>query len=287
VTAAPADVQDPGGETTARVRAPGNDAAAPRQSGSTGGATVPAGVPQADRVVLAAAGVLVATVAVLAFLVSFDAISTYAIQTGAFPPGLGWAAPLLVDTFTVAATLVVYARSLARVRAPFAWAYVAASTLTSLALNVAHAPDRLDARLLAALPPLAQLAAIELLMSEARRLTRRPLAPPVMPVESAGTRGDDEGAEPAAGPATTERGSVSTRERIAQLLVNAEARGTTVTGLEAAAATGVSVRRAQQLLQALKATGPPATYRRPPDMPGLRAEPTAELRPATSTRGSA
>ena len=49
---------------------------------------------------------LVGAIAGLAFLVSFRAISQFAVQTGAFPHSLGWAAPLLVDSFTLAAQAV-------------------------------------------------------------------------------------------------------------------------------------------------------------------------------------
>jgi hypothetical protein len=45
---------------------------------------------------------------------------------------------------------------------------VACATAVSVALNVAHAPDRLAAQLFAALPPVALLGALELLMSVAR-----------------------------------------------------------------------------------------------------------------------
>jgi hypothetical protein len=45
---------------------------------------------------------------------------------------------------------------------------VAAATAVSVALNVAHAPYRLAAQLFAALPPVALLGALELLMSVAR-----------------------------------------------------------------------------------------------------------------------
>ena len=45
---------------------------------------------------------------------------------------------------------------------------VASATAVSVALNVAHAPERLSAQLLAALPPVALLGALELLMSVAR-----------------------------------------------------------------------------------------------------------------------
>jgi hypothetical protein len=116
---------------------------------------------------------LVGVIAALAFLVSFEAISDYAVRVGAFSPGLRWAAPLLVDTFTIAATLVILARSRDGVRAVYAWSLVVIASTVSVALNVAHAPPHLAARLVAALPPAALLAALELVMSEARRLRER------------------------------------------------------------------------------------------------------------------
>jgi Protein of unknown function (DUF2637) len=116
---------------------------------------------------------LVGAIAALAFLVSFEAISDYAVRVGAFSPGLRWAAPLLVDTFTVAATLVILARSRDGVRAVYAWSLVVIASTVSVALNVAHAPPHLAARMVAALPPAELLAALELVMSEARRLRER------------------------------------------------------------------------------------------------------------------
>jgi len=131
----------------------------------------------AERLLRALTILLVPGVAGLAFVVSFEAISAFAVATGAFPPTLGWCAPLLVDTFTAAATLAIWSRSLAGLGASYARTLVAAATAVSLALNVAHAPHQLAARLVAALPPLALLAAVELVMSEARRALTHPGAP--------------------------------------------------------------------------------------------------------------
>jgi hypothetical protein len=114
---------------------------------------------------------LVLAIGALAYLVSFEAIRAFAIQTAAFPPSLAWAAPLLVDSFTTAATLVIlwrYLRGEPWFAAWYAWSLVAAATVVSVALNVAHAPPTLGAKLLAAVPPIALLGAIELLMSVAR-----------------------------------------------------------------------------------------------------------------------
>jgi hypothetical protein len=93
----------------------------------------------AERLLRAVTILLVLGVAGLAFVVSFEAISAFAVATGAFPTSLGWCAPLLVDTFTAAASLVVWSRSRAGPGAGYARTLVAA---VSLALNVAHAPNR-------------------------------------------------------------------------------------------------------------------------------------------------
>lgn len=177
---------------------------------------------------------LVLGVAALGFVVSFEAISEFAVTTGAFPSSLGWCAPLLVDSFTAAATLVILSRARVGLRAAYAWSLVALSTAVSLALNVAHAPDRLDARLVAALPSLAQLAAVELIMSEARRA----LAP-------VSAQGDATCADV--------RASRDTRARVRALLDEEQATGRHLTGTAVAAAVGLKPRRAQELLRELRA----------------------------------
>src|SRR4029453_7908791 len=126
----------------------------------------------AVRVALVAAlTALVLAIAALAYVVSFEAIRAFAIETAAFPPELAWSAPLLVASFTTAASLVIlwrYLRGDAWRDPWYAWTLVGAATAVSVALNVAHAPERLAAQLFAALPPVALLGALELLMSVAR-----------------------------------------------------------------------------------------------------------------------
>jgi Protein of unknown function (DUF2637) len=114
---------------------------------------------------------LVLAIAALAYVVSFEAIRAFAVETAAFPAELAWSAPLLVDSFTTAASLVIlwrYLRGDHWYDPWYAWTLVALATAVSVALNVAHAPDRLAAQLFAALPPVALLGALELLMSVAR-----------------------------------------------------------------------------------------------------------------------
>jgi Protein of unknown function (DUF2637) len=112
--------------------------------------------------------ILVGAIAALAFLVSFRAISQFAVTTGAFPHSLGWAAPLLVDSFTLAASIEVLRSAVAGQRAVYPWSLVAAATAASALLNVAHAPDHPAAQAVAGIPPVALLLALELLMRGAR-----------------------------------------------------------------------------------------------------------------------
>ena len=128
----------------------------------------------AVRVALVAAlTALVLAIAALAYVVSFEAIRAFAIETAAFPPSLAWSAPLLVDSFTTAASLVILWRYLRGEgwREPwYAWTLVGCATGVSVALNVAHAPDRLSAQLFAALPPVALLGALVDFLPEAGHL---------------------------------------------------------------------------------------------------------------------
>jgi hypothetical protein len=165
---------------------------------------------------------LVGAIAALAFLVSFRAISQFAVTTGAFPAHLGWAAPLLVDSFTLAASIEVLRSALAGQRAVYPWCLVAGATLASALLNLAHAPDHPAAQAVAGIPPVALLLALELLMRGARLYLR------VYPVDS--------GPEPD-----------TARERLwAWLAVNPS---TSLTARQAAELLGVSRSRAGVLLQ--------------------------------------
>jgi Protein of unknown function (DUF2637) len=197
-----------------------------------------------------AASALVFAVAALAFVVSFEAISAFAVQVGAFPPGLRYCAPLLVDSFTAAATLVILWISLTGEPiatawdAWYAWALIAAATCVSVAINVAHAPNTDAARLVAAVPPIALLLAVELLMILARRCLAHTGAPQAQP----GAR-DPHTAAPADG-----RGAEGVRAAVAELVAQERA-GTRphLTGKQVAALVGVKERRAQVLLREFRA----------------------------------
>jgi hypothetical protein len=219
----------------------------------------------AIRVALVAAlTALVLAIAALAYVVSFEAIRAFAIETAAFPAELAWSAPLLVDSFTTAASLVILWRYLggdAWSEPWYAWTLVGCATAVSVALNVAHAPARTSAQLFAALPPVALLGALELLMSVARTglphhdrtetaedrrgdrdATAADLTRPQLPApDRSGVAGNG------AGP---QRDS---RARVRDLVAHERATGTRLHAREVAAAVGISQRRAYELLRALRA----------------------------------
>jgi Protein of unknown function (DUF2637) len=205
-----------------------------------------------------AASALVFVVAALAFVVSFEAISDFAVQVGAFPHSLRYCAPLLVDSFTAAATLVILWISLSGQPigtawdAWYAWALIAAATCVSVAINVAHAPDTDAARLVAAVPPIALLLAVELLMILARRCLAHTDAP-----QAQRSAPDPHTAAHAGG-----AGADGVRTAVAELVAQEQA-GTRprLTGKQVAALVGVKERRAQVLLREFRANDTRGAHR--------------------------
>jgi Protein of unknown function (DUF2637) len=130
-------------------------------------------------VVVAMAAVVVG-VAAAAFFLSFEAIRAFAKHSGGIAPEHAWLAPLLVDSFIFvasAADLWFAATSTAR-DAHGAWQRLVAALPKlllgiaaggSFALNVAHAPAHLGARVVAALPPAALVLTFEILLVIVRR----------------------------------------------------------------------------------------------------------------------
>jgi hypothetical protein len=173
-----------------------------------------------------------------------------------------------VDSFTTAASLVILWRYLRGEgwREPwYAWTLVGCATAVSVALNVAHAPDRRSAQLFAALPPVALLGALELLMSVARTglsHTDRTTATP----DRSSDREDT--AAPVGRPqlpapdhrATAGNGSRpyrDSRTRVRELVATERATGTRLHAREVASAAGISERRAYELLRAVRTEDQP------------------------------
>jgi uncharacterized protein DUF2637 len=244
---------------------------------TTAPAAPPAAAPPSDRAVRLLAAIrvalvialtaLVLAIAALAYVVSFEAIRAFAAETAAFPPELAWSAPLLVDSFTTAASLVIlwrYLRGDAWRDPWYAWTLVAAATAVSVALNIAHAPERLSAQLFAALPPVALLGALELLMSVARTgLPRTSRTPgPTLGAVTTGADLDPTAsgnghrtpptlalAEPQDRTTSADQDPADAREHVRALVARERAGGPKVTAAEIIAATGRSRRRAYELLR--------------------------------------
>jgi hypothetical protein len=254
---------------TAGHLAPGADHTAPARQASDG--------RRAERLLAAirttlvvALSALVLTIGALAYLVSFEAIRAFAIQTAAFPPRLAWTAPLLVDSFTTAATLAILWRYL-RGEPWYAWTLVAAATAVSVALNIGHAPNHLAARLFAALPPIALLGAVELLMSVAR-CGLHPVAPPLLSPPAKSSAAARKTADPTTNASATndalprprrapkahsagngDRPRSSARARVRELVSRERRGGPRVTVTDVTAATGLKRRRAYELLHEARA----------------------------------
>jgi Protein of unknown function (DUF2637) len=123
---------------------------------------------------------VVCGVAAAAFWTSFEAIRDFAERSGGINPEHAWLAPLLVDSFIFvasAADLWCSATGAAR-SAEGSWqravtwlpkALLGVAAGGSFALNIAHAPTHLGARVVAALAPAALVLTFEILMMIVRR----------------------------------------------------------------------------------------------------------------------
>jgi hypothetical protein len=182
-------------------------------------------------ILIAAAATLTAAVAGLAFWVSFEAISAYVVRIGAFPANLRYAGPLLVDSFTVLATVFLLWLALAGTPlrkvwdAYYAWALIITATAASAYLNAAHvAPGAPDvARVVAGAVPVTLLGAVHLLvLLLLRLLAGRPQVRPDWPMPVPETPAPEEASPTAIPPGSVEpdpdqdRGPGGYRSRVAQ-----------------------------------------------------------------------
>jgi hypothetical protein len=119
-------------------------------------------------------------VAAAAFYTSFEAIRAFAERSGGISPEHAWLAPLLVDSFIfVASAADLWCSATGAVRsAESRWqkavlwlpkALLGLAAGGSFALNVAHAPTHIGARVVAALAPAALVLTFEILMMIVRR----------------------------------------------------------------------------------------------------------------------
>lgn len=133
-----------------------------------------------ERWAIRLVGLGLTTIVAVTFVTSFDAVSAVAAERGAVSARLAWAIPLAIDGLIVVGSAAAWLESLRGGRwHPFPVTLVAVAGGLSVAANVAHAPgtDPL-ARTLAAVPPVALLAAVELGAWLMRRQARRTPATP-------------------------------------------------------------------------------------------------------------
>jgi hypothetical protein len=141
-----------------------------------------------ERAIGGLTAVVVGTVTALAFAQSFHALRTFAEAQRIVPAGWGWMFAATIDGFVLAALLTSLSLSLQGDRGAAPWAVrllaVTAAGI-SLVFNLQHVPAGM-ARWGAAVPPVAVLAGLEVLLLQVRRAAHRqgiadPLPPAATP----------------------------------------------------------------------------------------------------------
>lgn len=94
-------------------------------------------------------------VAAVAFYGSFRAMADWSVRVGLTTPHTAWTFPLSIDGAVVVSSLLVVACALMKMPTRYPNLAFLVSLGTSVAVNVAHAPPRLDAQLGAAVFPVA------------------------------------------------------------------------------------------------------------------------------------
>lgn len=137
-----------------------------------------------ERTIGALTALVVGAVTALAFAQSFHALRSFAEAHGVVPPGWGWMFAATIDGFVLAALLTSLSLSLQEDRGAASWAVRALAVTAaaiSLVFNLQHVPAGM-ARWGAAVPPVAVLAGLEVLLLQVRRaVTRQGTAAPLPP----------------------------------------------------------------------------------------------------------
>jgi Protein of unknown function (DUF2637) len=205
---------------------------------------------------VSAASVLM--LAAAAFTLSYDALHRLALDSRV-RPGLAWLWPVVIDGTIVVALLTVLAAKRAGREAGYPWTLAGLFSAASVAFNIAHAPDRLVARLVFAMAPIALVLTTHLLMQQVSWRDHGPRRPPA-PAPDADLKPEHEGAsgpaqphrpgdQPAPEPAGAEQlGKAGARARVRAAYHAQLAAGQTPTGAGLARAAGVSERYGQRLL---------------------------------------
>ena len=149
---------------------------------------------RSDRTIGAITALVVGAVTALAFAQSFHALRTFAEAQQVVPAGWGWMFAATIDGFVLAALLTSLSLSLQGDRGAAPWAVrvlaVTAATI-SLVFNLQHVPAGM-ARWGAAVPPVAVLAGLEVLLLQVRRAVHQKNATaPVPPLAATQVQNGD------------------------------------------------------------------------------------------------
>ena len=140
------------------------------------------------RAIGAVTALVVGAVTALAFAQSFHALRSFAEAQQVVPAGWGWMFAATIDGFVLAALLTSLSLSLQGDRGAAPWAVrllAVTAAAISLVFNLQHVPAGM-ARWGAAVPPVAVLAGLEVLLLQVRRAaTRQPTAAPPAPPAAA------------------------------------------------------------------------------------------------------
>jgi hypothetical protein len=128
-----------------------------------------------DRAIGVLTALVVGAVTALAFAQSFHALRSFAEAQQVVPAGWGWMFAATIDGFVLAALLTSLSLSLQGDRGAAPWAVrllAVTAAAISLVFNLQHVPAGL-ARWGAAVPPIAVLAGLEVLLLQVRRAANR------------------------------------------------------------------------------------------------------------------
>jgi Protein of unknown function (DUF2637) len=187
---------------------------------------------RADRTIGAVTALVVGTVTALAFAQSFHALRGFAEAQQVVPVGWGWMFAATIDGFVLAALLTSLSLSLQGDRSAAPWAVrvlAVTAAAISLVFNLQHVPAGM-ARWGAAVPPVAVLAGLEVLLLQVRRAVHRhDSADQLPPAAAAPTSHLQAPSQPAA---------VGQPDRAGQPADHTPEAATTPTGAEPPAAAG-------------------------------------------------
>ena len=125
---------------------------------------------EGSRWVSRATVAMVGFLGVASFALSYEALRSLAIETGALSPSAAWLLPILVDGAAIIFSLSAFQASVNGAEKDRRWFFslVVVITLVSVAFNVAHAKQGLVPAAIASLPPVLLFAAFESLLRQFR-----------------------------------------------------------------------------------------------------------------------